>query len=170
MYKRQEYDTLLKTLKEISPVPIGFEEIYGGSKGYYSLGEQRIAIQVDMSPVSYTHLDVYKRQAIAQVNEEYTEKLEEIQSSFEGSYSRIETDGTLPDWREVLAVFADKVAGSDGEDANEVATFDEDRVERLKKVFWDMVEVWGAVVEVEEGELKVKVLILHIESLSLIHI
>lgn len=102
--------------------------------------------------------------AIAQVNEEYTKKLEEIQSSFEGSYSRIETDGTLPDWREVLAVFAVKVAGSDGEDATDVATFDEDRVERLKKVFWDMVEVWGEVVEVEEGELKVKVLILHIES------
>ena len=102
--------------------------------------------------------------AIAQVNEEYTEKLEEIQSSFEGSYSRIETDGTLPDWREVPAVFAVKVAGSDGEDATDVATFDEDRVKRLKKVFWDMVEVWGEVVEVEEGELKVKVLILHIES------
>ena len=102
--------------------------------------------------------------AIAQVNEEYTEKLEEIQSSFEGSYSRIETDGALPDWREVLAVFAVKVAGSDGEDATDVATFDEDRVKRLKKVFWDMVEVWGEVVEVEEGELKVKVLILHIES------
>lgn len=44
-----EYDTLLETLKEISPVPIGFEEISGGSKGYYSLGEQRIAIQADMS-------------------------------------------------------------------------------------------------------------------------
>ena len=102
--------------------------------------------------------------AIAQVNEEYTKKLEEIQSSFEGSYSRIETDGTLPDWREVLAVFAVKVAGSDGEDATDVATFDEDRVERLKKVFWDMVEVWGEVVEVEEGEVTVKVLILHIES------
>ena len=102
--------------------------------------------------------------AIAQVNEEYTEKLEEIQSSFEGSYSRIETDGALPDWREVLAIFAVKVAGSDGEDATDVATFDEDRVKRLKKVFWDMVEVWGEVVEVEEGELKVKVLILHIES------
>lgn len=102
--------------------------------------------------------------AIAQVNEEYTEKLEEIQSSFEGSYSRIETDGTLPDWREVLAVFAVKVAGSDGEDATDVATFDEDRVKRLKKVFWDMVEVWGEVVEVEEGEVTVKVLILHIES------
>ncbi len=44
-----EYDTLLETLKEISPVPISFEEISGGSKGYYSLGERRIAIQADMS-------------------------------------------------------------------------------------------------------------------------
>ena len=44
-----EYDTLLETLKEISPVPIGFEEISGSSKGYYSLGEQRIAIQAGMS-------------------------------------------------------------------------------------------------------------------------
>ena len=71
--------------------------------------------------------------AIAQVNEEYTEKLEEIQSSFEGSYSRIETDGALPDWREVLAVFAVKVAGSDGEDATDVATFDEDRVKTAEE-------------------------------------
>lgn len=101
--------------------------------------------------------------AIAQVNEEYADKLDEIQNSFDG-YSRIETDGEPPDWREVLAVFAVKVAGSDGDDATDVATFDEDRVKRLKKVFWDMVEVWGEVVEVEEGELKVKVLILHIES------
>ena len=44
-----EYDTLLETLKEISPVPIGFEEISGGSKGYYSWGERRIAIQANMS-------------------------------------------------------------------------------------------------------------------------
>lgn len=44
-----EYDTLLEALKEISPVPIGFEEISGSSKGYYSLGERRIAIQADMS-------------------------------------------------------------------------------------------------------------------------
>ncbi|MFR4882812.1 MAG: LPD25 domain-containing protein [Eubacterium callanderi] len=38
-----------KALEQTSPVPIGFEDIPGGSHGYYHLTEKRIAIQAAMS-------------------------------------------------------------------------------------------------------------------------
>ena len=43
------YKKLFKALNAISPVPIRFEDIEGGAKGYYSDSEQRIAIKSGMS-------------------------------------------------------------------------------------------------------------------------
>lgn len=43
------YSRLLTALKEICPVPIGFEQIGSGAKGYYHTTEQRIALQEGMS-------------------------------------------------------------------------------------------------------------------------
>ena len=40
---------MLEGLRQVSPVPIGFEEIAAGAKGYYSPAESRIAIQQGMS-------------------------------------------------------------------------------------------------------------------------
>ena len=45
------YPKLLKALQEISPVPISFEQIDGGAKGYYHQQDKRIAIQDGMSEV-----------------------------------------------------------------------------------------------------------------------
>ena len=45
------YPKLLKALQEISPVPISFEQIDGGAKGYYHQQDKRIAIQGGMSEV-----------------------------------------------------------------------------------------------------------------------
>lgn len=45
------YPKMLKALQEISPVPISFEEIDGGAKGYYHQADKRIAIQDGMSEV-----------------------------------------------------------------------------------------------------------------------
>ena len=44
-----DYDFLLEALIRASPVPVGFEQIKGGAKGYYHLTEKRIAIQEGMS-------------------------------------------------------------------------------------------------------------------------
>ena len=73
--------------------------------------------------------------AVAQVNYEYNERLEELQTV--DSYDSISVTGQSADWVEVLAVFAVKVAGADA-DAADVATMDADRIARLKAVFWDM--------------------------------
>lgn len=81
--------------------------------------------------------------AIAQVNIELTDYLVELQI---GDYADIQLQGQLPDWQEVLAVFAVQTALS--EDGVDVVTLDAGRVERLKDVFWDMTtiiaetEVW----------------------------
>lgn len=76
--------------------------------------------------------------AVAQVNYEYNERLEELQTA--DSYDSISVTGKSVDWVEVLAVFAVKVAGADA-DAADVATMDADRIARLKAVFWDMTAI-----------------------------
>jgi hypothetical protein len=44
-----KYQVLMDVLAKISPVPIGFEDIASGAKGYYNNAEKRIAIQQGMS-------------------------------------------------------------------------------------------------------------------------
>lgn len=43
------YETLLEAIKEVVPVPISFENIESGAKGYYHLEEDRIVVQEGMS-------------------------------------------------------------------------------------------------------------------------
>ena len=62
--------------------------------------------------------------AIAQVNIELTDYLAELQT---GDYADIQLQGQLPEWREVLAVFAVRTTFS--EDGVDVVTLDLDRVE-----------------------------------------
>ena len=45
----KDYHRIFNALVSISPVPVRFEEIEGGAKGYYHDGEKRIAIQSGMS-------------------------------------------------------------------------------------------------------------------------
>lgn len=77
--------------------------------------------------------------AVAQVNYEFNERLETLQTA--DDYDSISVDGQAADWVEVLAVFAVKVAGSNDADAADVATMDTDRIARLKAVFWDMTTI-----------------------------
>lgn len=43
------YETLLEAIKDVVPVPISFEQIDSGAKGYYHLEENRVVIQKGMS-------------------------------------------------------------------------------------------------------------------------
>ena len=78
--------------------------------------------------------------AVAEVGKEVCSTLAELQ---DGDYDRIDLTGALPDWREVIAVFAARTAGA--ENGVDVATMDADRVDRLKAVFWDMTEITSEV-------------------------
>ena len=71
--------------------------------------------------------------AIAEIQGEYHAELERLQN---GDFVSVQIIGQAPDWREVVAVFASKTAGA--EDGIDVFTLDEERVELLRQVFWDM--------------------------------
>ena len=74
--------------------------------------------------------------AVAKINAEYAARLDELQ---DGEFEEIIVNGDSPDWREVVAVFACKVAG--GKNGLDVATMDEKRISLLRSVFWDMVSL-----------------------------
>ena len=77
--------------------------------------------------------------AIAEIQGEYHAELERLQN---GDFVDVQIVGQAPDWREVVAVFASKTAGA--EDGIDVFTLDEERVELLRQVFWDMCEITTA--------------------------
>ena len=82
--------------------------------------------------------------AIAEIQGEYHAELERLQN---GDFVSVQIVGQAPDWREVVAVFASKVAGA--EDGIDVFTLDEERVELLRQVFWDMCEITTAMQTVD---------------------
>lgn len=45
----KDYEEFMQALMEVSPVPIGYEQIEGDSKGYFHTSEHRIALQEGMS-------------------------------------------------------------------------------------------------------------------------
>ena len=90
--------------------------------------------------------------AVAEVGKEVCSTLAELQ---DGDYDSIDLTGALPNWREVIAVFAAKTAGA--ENGVDVATMDADRVDRLRAVFGDMTEITSEVETIhhdggEDGE------------------
>ena len=87
--------------------------------------------------------------AIAEIQGEYHAELERLQN---GDFVSVQIVGQAPDWREVVAVFASKTAGA--EDGVDVFTLDEERVELLRQVFWDMCEITTATqtVDVPDSE------------------
>lgn len=85
--------------------------------------------------------------AVAQINAEYNERLEALQS---GNYDSVQLHGAPPEWKQVVAVFAAKTAGAD--DGVDVATLDEDRVDRLRAVFWDMTQITTEVEVIEHED------------------
>ena len=80
-------------------------------------------------------------QAITELNEEYQERLQEIEGEEEYDRQEIESnDGSYAiAWQDVLAVFAARTSGA--EDGAPVAYLDEENLERLRTTLWDMNEV-----------------------------
>jgi hypothetical protein len=94
------------------------------------------------------------RTAIAHVNQEYQERLEEIQTSY--TYDTLEITGNQAVWKEVLAVYAVKTTTDpQGQD---VASMDEEKLGLLTEVFWKMnqisarVETCAETTQGEDGE------------------
>lgn len=107
------------------------------------------------------------RTAIAQVNQEYQERLEEIQASH--PHDTVEITGSQAVWKEVLAVYAVKIT-TDPE-GRDVASMDEEKLGLLAEMFWEMnqlsarVETRTETTESEDGtavETEVTVLVISV--------
>ena len=83
--------------------------------------------------------------AIVQINSEYADRLSALQNG--GTYDRVEIQGRPPSWVDVFAVFAAKTAS--GSDGTSVAVLDQDTVEKLRAVFWDMTKITTAETEID---------------------
>lgn len=81
------------------------------------------------------------QEAITQLNGEYQDRLEEIENNITHDRQEIvSNDGSYAiAWQDVLAVFAARTSGA--EDGASVAFIDEDNLDRLREIMWDMNEV-----------------------------
>ena len=106
---------------------------------------------------------------VAETNSEFYAKVDDIESRV--SHDRVEyhliPEGGeqlfITNWAEVVAVFAAKTAGAD-EDAMDVITMDNIRVELLKDVFWDMNELSYKTEKVNHREDKETILHITLNS------
>lgn len=74
---------------------------------------------------------------IQEINEEYYAEIEKIKA--ESPYDDFKMSEAIPNWKEILAVYAVKVTTA--EDGAEVVTVDEEKAELIREVFWDMTEI-----------------------------
>lgn len=102
--------------------------------------------------------------AVAEANNEYFDAVNDIISNTEHDalvIHRVPNDGAtdtrLRTWEEILAVFAVKNT-TDPTNATDVVMIDDDRINRLKEVLWDMVSVSKEVKTTGSGENRTKTL------------
>ena len=82
-------------------------------------------------------------QAVARINSEFASEISRIQTENPADSVVIHrkpdggSDLTIRNWTDVIAVFAVKTAGADA-DATDVVTIDEQRIDLIREVFWDM--------------------------------
>lgn len=96
-------------------------------------------------------------QAVARINSEFAAEISRIQTEnpTDSVVIHREPDGgsdlTIRNWTDIIAVFAVKTAGADA-DATDVVTIDEERVDLIRQVFWDMNEVSWYIQTINHGD------------------
>ena len=82
------YETLLSAIKEVVPVPISFEQIESGAKGFFHLEENRIVVQEGMSEAQTvktllheaSHQALHSREAMGNEGENKTKNQKETEA------------------------------------------------------------------------------------------
>lgn len=93
--------------------------------------------------------------AISILNSDFVNKLAEIQrNNKHDSYSLI---CVRTDWEDLLAVYAVKVNG--GFNENEVMTLDEEKLQILKDVFWDMTKIGVSLYNKEDKKIELQIVV-----------
>ena len=108
-------------------------------------------------------------QAVALINSEFSAKINQIQTEnpTDSVVIHRDPDGgsdlSITNWTDIIAVFAVKTAGADA-DATDVVTIDEERIDLIRQVFWDMNAVSWYVQTIEHEDSTETVLHITITS------
>ena len=78
------------------------------------------------------------QQAMGILNTEFNDRITEVENSV--AHDDLRQDGQQALWREVLAIYAVKVT-TDSENPQEVVTMDEEHLNLLRQIFWDMNQI-----------------------------
>lgn len=110
-------------------------------------------------------------QAVATINAEFAAKINQIETEHPAdsvTIHRIPSGGSdlsITNWTDIVAVFAVKTAGADA-DATDVVTMDDERIDLLRTIFWDMNAVSWRIEVIPGGEDESDTTILHITITS----
>ena len=85
-----------------------------------------------------TGSDKTMRTVVQEINTDYQSEIDSIKSS--NTYDEVEMSGSTAVWREVLAVYAVKT-NNDPENPQEVASIDDNKIQILKDIFWEMNDI-----------------------------
>lgn len=89
------------------------------------------------------------KSVVQELNTEFQQKLEQEKSRY--TFDDVDIEGTQADWRDVLGVYAIKT-NTDETNPMEIATIDENKMQLIKNVFWDMNNISSNTKTVEESK------------------
>lgn len=83
---------------------------------------------------------------VSEINAEFVSRMAELQNSIE--HDDYEINSNRAEWKDVIAIYAALV--TNGKEQSDVITLDDERVEKLKCVFWEMNTISSRIEEVEK--------------------
>lgn len=83
---------------------------------------------------------------IREINTEYTNKITEIQKNNE--YDEYEINSNRAEWKDILSIYA--VVVSNGDEQTDVITLDDNKINKLKEIFWQMNTITSRTEEIEK--------------------
>lgn len=90
--------------------------------------------------------DITMSSVVREINEDFTNKITEIQRNT--AHDDYEINSNRASWKDVLSVYAVEV--SNGEEQTEVITLDDKKMDKLKKIFWEMNNISSRTEEIEK--------------------
>lgn len=110
---------------------------------------------------------------IRELNTEFTNKITDIQNNME--HNEYEISSNKAEWKDIISLYA--VVISNGEEQTDVITLDDNKINKLKEIFWKMNTITSSVSEIEKeyeitdenGNIKTekkKIKMLHIDVRS----
>lgn len=84
---------------------------------------------------------------VSEINTEFMNKITEIQKNNE--YDDYEINSNRAEWKDILAIYT--VSISNGEEQTEVITLDDNKINKLKEIFWEMNNITYKIEEVEKN-------------------